>query len=72
MGSPVTIRRLQLIPHLALRDQGETLFRNRGSRDIPAQALQLAPLIGPGETEYANRDNLLPQPHSFFIIKSYS
>ena len=37
MGNPVTIRRLQLIAHLALRGQGETLFRNRGSRDIPAR-----------------------------------
>ena len=43
----VTIRGFQLIAHLALRGQGQASLRNRGSSDIAAQALQLAPLIGP-------------------------
>ena len=47
MGGTVTIRRLQLIAHLALRGQCQALLRNRGSCDVTAQALQLAPLVGP-------------------------
>ena len=63
MRRAVSVRRLQLVPDVAVRRQLQALFRDRRSADVPTQPLELLALICPRRDTGVQRESGdLPDP----------